>query len=44
MLLARSAGPFQPPADAALNKAALARLEAEQTSRRLVRIANESLK
>lgn len=38
------AGPWQPPADTALNKAALARLQAEENSRRLVRIANETLK
>lgn len=37
-------GSFQPPPDPTLNKAALARLQAEENSRRLVRIANETLK
>lgn len=37
-------GSWQPPPDATLNKAALARLQAEENSRRLVRIANETLK
>ncbi|KAL3145417.1 hypothetical protein ABBQ38_001664 [Trebouxia sp. C0009 RCD-2024] len=40
----RSAGSFRPPPDPTLNKAALARLQAEEHSRRLVRIANETLK
>jgi hypothetical protein len=39
-----SAGPWQPPATSSLNKAALARLQAEESSRRLVRLANETLR
>jgi len=39
-----SAGPWQPPAASSLNKAALARLQAEESSRRLVRLANETLR
>lgn len=38
------AGSWQPPPDPTLNKAALARLQAEESSRRLVRIANETLR
>lgn len=39
-----SAGAFQPPQGQALNKPALARLQAEENTRRLVRIANETLR
>lgn len=39
-----SVGAFQPPQGAALNKPALARLQAEENTRRLVRIANETLR
>ena len=38
------AGPWQPPATSNLNKAALARLQAEESSRKLVRLANETLR
>ncbi len=37
-------GPWQPPANSSLNKAALARLQAEENSRKLVRLANETLR
>lgn len=40
----RQAGPWQPPATSSLNKAALARLQAEESSRKLVRLANETLR